>query len=348
MERETSRTWRVDFGCVLFTALCAFIFVAFTSCTEDGSSSSSSTTASTDDPPSQTFTPDPSDPSAPVVTPIPPGSTAGTAQIVVWGDSTTSGIGASTPDFSYPAQLQQLTGRTVYNGGVSGQTSDQIAAREGGAPALLTFPGNTLPPSGSVVVQSESTFPVTAEGPGPITGSVGGFHGTLSYQEAGRNNAELVFTRDDAGIMESIPPQTPFHPDTFAREAQINVFWMGQNNFYDPQKVISDIAKSIAFLSRDTFIVMSLLNSGDEGIGTSSYEELARINAQLAQTYAGHFLDIRKILVNSYDPSNPRDVLDYNNDIPPYSLRNDNEHLNDKGYAIVARQVAGFIAAGNW
>ena len=122
----------------------------------------------------------------------------------------------------------------------------------------------------------------------------------------------------------------------------------GQNNFYDPAAVKSDIAKSVAFLSTDKYIVMSLLNAGDEGIGTSSYDQLAQINAYLAATYPEHFLDIRKILVTHYDPANPQDVRDYNSDVPPSSLRNDNEHLNDKGYGLVAQQIAAFAAARNW
>ena len=341
MELGNVKTWTADLTAVLLTAAVSFVFIVFTSCAEGG--------AAPQNPPAQaqTVTQDPVDPTSPTIGPVDP--TSGTAQYVAWGDSTTSGIGASIAELSYPAQLQAMTGRVTFNGGVSGQTSDQIAAREGGLPALLTLPNNTLPPSGPVVIKAQSTFPITAEGPGSITGTLNGFHGTLSYQEAGRvTTPQLVFTRDDVGIAETIPPRTPFHPDTFAREAQINVFWMGQNNFYDAQGVISDIAKSVGFLSKNSFIVMSLLNAGDEGVGTSSYNQLAQINATLAQTYPGHFLDIRKILVNNYDPRNPQDVKDHNNDVPPTSLRNDQEHLNDQGYALVARQVAAFAAALNW
>ncbi len=273
---------------------------------------------------------------------------SGASEIAVWGDSTTSGVGASDPSLSYPAQLQALTTRPVFNGGVSGQTSDQIAARQGGAPALVSLPGNTLPASGTVVLEAPSTFPVSAEGPGPITGTIAGFHGQLDYQIDGANNPQLTFTRDDSGTTESIAAQTPFHPDTFGRENQINVFWMGQNNFYNPSGVKSDIAKSVAFLSHQKFIVMSLLNAGSETRGTPAYDQLAQINADLAQTYPDNFLDIRKILVDSYDPNDPQDVQDHANDVPPTSLRNDDEHLNDKGYEIVAQQVANFLAAKRW
>ena len=342
------RTWRADLSCIFFTAACAFILVAFSSCSTDGPGPQSTTEPDTSEVPgTSNQSGQPSQTGQPA-TPGPSSSGTPTYEYVVWGDSTTSGIGASNFSLSYPSQLESLTGRKTFNGGVSGQTSDQIAAREGGAPALLTFPSNILPASGPVVIQSQTTLPITSEGPGPITGSIKGFHGTLTYQPSTASSTEhLVFTRDDSGINETIPPQTPFRPDTFAREAQINVFWMGQNNFYDPRGVISDIAKSVAFLSTDKFIVMSLLNAGDEGIGTSAYDTLAQINNELARTYSDHFLDIRKILVTKHDGT-AQDLRDFKNDIPPTSLRNDNEHLNDKGYGIVAQEIANFTAKKAW
>lgn len=272
---------------------------------------------------------------------------SGTSEVVAWGDSTTSGIGASS-GMSYPEQLQALTGRPVFNGGVSGQTSDQIAARQGGAPALLTFPGNSLPDAGAVVISAQSTFPVSAEGPGPIAGSVANIHGTLDFRLDNNSNPTLVFTRDAAGSPVTIPPQTAFIPDTFGREAKINVFWMGQNNFYETAQVKSDIAQCIALLTGEKFIVLSILNAETEIVGSDAYNVITQLNAELAQAYPQNYIDIRKILVNRYNPASPEDVRDYNNDTPPASLRSDNEHLNDQGYRIVAQQVAAFIAAKNW
>lgn len=269
----------------------------------------------------------------------------GAGDIAVWGDSTTSGIGSSA-GMSYPEQLQSLTRRTVFNGGVSGQTSEQIAARQGGSPALLTLPNNTLPASGGVVVAGQSTFPVTAEGPGPITGAMGGIRGTLSYLAG--SNPQLLFTRQTAGSETTIPAQTAFAPDSFGRESQINVFWMGQNNFYAPTQVQADIAKCVAFLSTQKYVVLSILNAENEGVGTTAYNTIIQLNSGLAQAYPNNYIDIRKILVNAYDPANPQDVRDYNNDTPPASLRSDNDHLNDAGYRIVAREVAAFIATKNW
>ena len=272
-------------------------------------------------------------------------SPSGGLSIATWGDSTTSGIGAIAGQ-SYPEQLQSITGRVVFNGGVSGQTSDQIAARAGGSPALLTFPDNTVPGSGPVTVAAQSTFLVTEEGPGPITGTIGALHGTLSYQSG--SNPVLVFARDDSGSAVSIPAQSPFLPDTFGREAYINVFWMGQSNFYETSQILADIANSIGFLTTQKFIVLSILNAQNEGVGTAPYNAIMQLNAQLARTYPNNYLDIRQILVNRYDPGNAQDLRDYANDTAPESLRTDNDHLNERGYGIVAQEVADFINRQGW
>ncbi|HUS24131.1 MAG TPA: hypothetical protein VM369_04230 [Candidatus Binatia bacterium] len=270
-----------------------------------------------------------------------PSPTPQGADIAAWGDSLTSGIGAAD-GYSYPERLAGIMGRKVFNGGVSGQTSDQIAARQGGAPARLTVQNNTLPGSGSAAVVDQSTFPISGEGPGDITGSLAGVHGTLSL-----SGGTLYFTRDADGAPQNVPPGSAFHPDTFGIERRVNVLWMGDNNFYDAQGVEDDIAASANFTS-GKYIVLSLLNASYETQGTDAYNQKMQINADLARSFAGHYIDIRSILVSRYDRSNAQDVADHANDVPPSSLRNDAEHLNADGYAIVAQQVAAFIQSKGW
>jgi hypothetical protein len=167
-------------------------------------------------------------------------------------------------------------------------------------------------------------------------------HGTLSFA------GNLVFQGDQSGSPVMVPAQTPFIPDTFGSQREINVFWMGSNNFYDPAGVRADIARSVAFLSTRKFIVLALLNPGSEGTGTQTWGEITSLNADLAREYPANFVDVRTILVAAYDPSSPQDVQDHARDVPPASLRNDDEHPNEAGYAIVAQAVANFIAAKGW
>jgi lysophospholipase L1-like esterase len=269
------------------------------------------------------------------------GGYPGGADIIAWGDSWTSGVGAPN-GLSYPDQLRALSARPVFNAGVSGQTSDQIAARQGGAPALLTLPNDRLPMSGLVAIEDESTLPVSAEGPGPITGTLSGVRGTLSF------SGNLFFDRNASGAPLVVPPASPFDPDTFDSRSVINVFWMGGNNFYDPERVKSDIASAVAFLATGKFVVLGILNAASEPIGSPAYVQLTQLNDDLAASYPDNFIDIRRVLVESYDPSVPQDVVDHANDVPPGSLRNDDQHPNEAGYAIVAQQVDAFIRMKGW
>ncbi|MFW6342900.1 MAG: GDSL-type esterase/lipase family protein [Halothiobacillaceae bacterium] len=61
--------------------------------------------------------------SSPELEPLPPDGV-----ILAFGDSLTEGVGAS-PDGDYPTRLAELTGRTVINAGVSGQTLGEGLAR---------------------------------------------------------------------------------------------------------------------------------------------------------------------------------------------------------------------------
>lgn len=77
--------------------------------------------------------------------------------VVCWGDSLTNGTGSSvlkpdgmTLDSSYPAVLSRLItdGKTVINGGVGGEPSWMVAARQGGMAIMvepLTIPADATP-----------------------------------------------------------------------------------------------------------------------------------------------------------------------------------------------------------
>jgi lysophospholipase L1-like esterase len=274
-----------------------------------------------------------------------PATPAAVTVIAAWGDSLTSGIGADAGQ-SYPEQLGVLLDRGVFNGGISGQTSDQIAARQGGAPALLSLPDDSLPAAGSVLVRDASTVPVTHGPGGALRGELLGVRGTLTLD--GGSFTQMRFTREQAGTPQSIPPRSAFTPDTGGRERQVNVFWVGHNNFFDPQAVIADTGRCVDFLDSDRFIVLSLLNTGNEPPGSDPYLRKTQINDALAARYPDRYLDVRRILVERYDPERADDVADHANDAPPASLRSDEEHLNAAGYAVIADAVAAFIRSKGW
>lgn len=132
------------------------------------------------------------------------------------------------------------------------------------------------------------------------------------------------------------------------------ILWMGRNdtptNF---ASVMSNIAASVAVLTTNRYLVLSVTNAATETIGTSVYNQIIALNAQMASTYKEHYLDVRSYLVSQYDPNQAQDVIDHSNDIMPTSLRFDGTHLNDSGYAKLASyiftritQLTGLTALG--
>ena len=129
--------------------------------------------------------------------------------------------------------------------------------------------------------------------------------------------------------------------------SKLTIIWAGRNNYSDGATVLADVAAMVAAIGHDGYLVMSVLNGsygGYEIPGGVGYNQIIAINNSLAATYGSNYLDIRKILVDSYNPALPQDVIDHNNDTPPTSLRSDAIHLNTAGYAAVAAAIRANIA----
>jgi lysophospholipase L1-like esterase len=124
------------------------------------------------------------------------------------------------------------------------------------------------------------------------------------------------------------------------------IIWAGRNNYTDTNAVLSDIASMVSALAlkgnTNRFLVLSILN-GDyvpyDARGGVGYQFITNINAILGQTYGSNYVDVRSYLVSQYNPAIPADVINYAQDIPPSSLRSDNIHLNNAGYAAVANYI---------
>jgi len=260
--------------------------------------------------------------------------------IALWGDSLSGG--------AYRDNVAlQLPGREIYMGGVGGQTSTQIAARQGGVVTLLSVVNDTIPATGAVAVTYRSVSPMTSQGGGPFSGTLGGVPGSI----ARATDDSYSFTRTTSGAITQITPSTSFFIDTLGRDSWISVFWMGRNNFSDSVQVKSDIASAIAFLkeSPKKFVVLSILNSTYEPKGSSGYQVLIGVNADLAALYPSNYIDIRSYLVSQYDPTSAQDISDFQNDLVPTSLRGtDPLHINAAGDLLVAKKIAEFFAAKGW
>lgn len=175
---------------------------------------------------------------------------------------------------------------------------------------------------------------------------VPGFAAKLLELVSGRD----VFVGGTAGLTSRQIADLQVQDD--AHDSWVNIFWYGGNNESEPEQIKADLARSIASLApgNDRYLVLPVLNQASpwERRGSAGYDTIVRLNAELAALYPGHYLDIRSYLVNHYDASSPQDVADFQDDVPPTSLRADGVHLNVRGYLLVAEQVLQFLASHGW
>ncbi len=140
--------------------------------------------------------------------------------------------------------------------------------------------------------------------------------------------------------------------DAANRNAWINIFWYGHNNQDEPAQIKADIAASVATLlpGNTRFIVLGVVNqaTATESRGGQGYQTIVQLNSELAARYGENYLDIRAHLVSQFNPGNGQDVADFQNDVPPSSMRFDHIHLNNDGSEAVARKLREFIDAKGW
>lgn len=124
-------------------------------------------------------------------------------------------------------------GRTVVNLGIGGQKADQIVARQGGKPTLLTVSGNAIPASGAVNVTAYSSnlMQRTGDSVSTLQGSLMGVPGTLTLTQTGGGTPAFAytFTRTTAGSAVACPPATPFQCGQSYLDHQL-IIGVGRNN----------------------------------------------------------------------------------------------------------------------
>jgi len=198
-------------------------------------------------------------------------------------------------------------------------------------------------------------LPQNCEPPVPLSNNIAVWGDSLTPPFAA--NLQLLFPQTvyNGGVASETSTQVAAREiaDT-ERHAWINVFWFGHNNDDDPARIKTDMASCVDALvpGNSRFVVLSLLNSDipSELKGTEGYQRIVNLNNDLAAIYPQNYIDIRSYLISHYDPSNPQDVKDFQNDLIPSSLRfpNDVDHLNNTGSVLVARKVQEFINAKGW
>lgn len=234
------------------------------------------------------------------------------------GDSLSNGTGG-TP---YPTQLATMLGRTVVNSGIGGQTSTQIAARQGGNVILLTVFGNVIS-SGSNSVTTISGVAVTGSASitnpnnqllstgadnttRTATGTLGSVHGTLTRTATGGppSTAEVYTFTPDSGssLPANCPAGTPFIVDTGGYDTYTCAFWVGRNDYSAQSEIVAAVNQMVSRLStaQKRFVIMSIINGvySYETQGNTGYTQIVQANAAIQQLYPANYLDVRRLLID--------------------------------------------------
>lgn len=208
-----------------------------------------------------------------------------------------AGWGSSSMQKTYEAgamtALAQQLGVTYFNGGVSGQTTQNIAARIGSIPAKVTFPGNIIPASatGLQVIMTGATANETHNYRVIIAGIEGRIYGN-----------PVKFDRTTPGNAVAIEPETPIlSKDGAENRAGINILWMGRNNLLgrdgDVEKCIADTDASFDWFS--PWVCRRLVMghfAGNLAPDHIQFQQIMQVNAAHAAKYGALYIDVQGYL----------------------------------------------------
>ncbi|ETX26470.1 SGNH/GDSL hydrolase family protein, partial [Roseivivax isoporae] len=302
------------------------------------------------------------------------------ARIQCWGDSLTFGNQDGTGT-SFPDELATLTGILIFNRGIGGQTSKQIAMRQGGNVARVTVTGNTissgantithidaveLSTSGGMAADKDQPFPLSSQGNNTTIAArvrIQGVSGTLRRSAAGgppSTSESYTFTPDaDATLPANCPAQSPMLFLTEELQGDISILWLGRNDQTETDQIKDGIAACVSRIERKggRYLVLSVLTGDydpeEYGPSGSRYLTTVGLNNDLEALYTDRYLDVRRLLITEGLPRagitpTAQDTIDIGNDVPPDSLRHDAIHLNAAGYGVVAQLINEKLRALGW
>lgn len=263
--------------------------------------------------------------------------------IVCWGDSMTAGAGGGGT--TYPGVLATLTGRTVHNAGVGGETSVSICARSGATPYICNVSGGVIPASGGVTITFE---PINGQVPAPLLqniaqetprmpGSLAGVPGTISYSgptPINDGSGVYTFTRTTAGSAVTADRPTPYYTDwSWDRRNDVWIIWIGQNGPSET-RAHTDAAAMIQHMQalEKRFLVIPKPTSTDAD--DSAWFELYGRRVVMARKYLVDYG-----LEDAGITPTAQDLTDISNGVVPTSLRYDAVHWTADGYTILANLI---------
>ena len=279
--------------------------------------------------------------------------------IACWGDSLTWGHGSTDKiTKSYPGVLAELSGATVYNMGVGGETSTTIAAKQGALDIVFTE-GFTIPVScnesveikfaasnGGVVTPRDST--IGGWTPCTINGVEGLMEIVVDSSVWPRVLKSAHFKRNVSGEAVKVNVGDKLIPYAQKITPDINIVFSGTNggwtsaNTTVPSDYSADITEFLNLLDNqrklsntpDKYIIIGLTAGDDARWGS--------LDSAMEEKFGENFLDLRAFL-SSEEAMEMAGIEPTENDVaamesgavPPSFLVSDGTHFNDTGYELI-------------
>lgn len=265
-----------------------------------------------------------------------------------WGDSNSDSWYLGTE--SWTSKLAQLTGKNHYMGGYYNQKSINIAARQGGAPSLVTVAGNVTAASGATEI-TEAVNPVTSISTiYEVPGTLAGVHGRIKPLA----DQAQSFTPTTPGVY-NIPPRSVFTPDAASMRNRHATIWMGRNDRYDdgaPQQVARSARHMVDYLApRVKRVLVLQLVPGTEGL---NHARIKPINDLLQAEFPSQFVPIAEWMMTDRAAElagityTEQDLTDIAEGRIPASFRSDNAHFNGVGCTAIAHFLHEEILKRGW
>lgn len=260
--------------------------------------------------------------------------------VVFWGDSMTRGA-TNSYNNPYPKQFAALSKLTIVNGGVGGESSSDILARQGAEPIIVapfTIPANTDPVEVSLAANTGEALNILKSSGNAYWNVnpciISGIEGSLSYDN---DTDKYYFTRTSSG--SSVNVSRPVAVSTYAmrnlRDCPV-VFWTMNNNDYPDDVLLNEYDVFTKYIQTKKYILMS---------PTSRYgSTYADLEAILTQRYGRKYINLREYLLEygladlNITPT-AQDEIDISTGVIPTSLKTDSVHFTTSTYGIVARLV---------
>jgi hypothetical protein len=262
----------------------------------------------------------------------------------------TSTYGSAVSDFWIGTDLNSpSSGQTFVRQSCGGQTSRQIACRQGGVSAIYQIYGGVIPASGPVTVIIPYGYePITDNCPSiSVTGFLGDVPGVLSASWVIPVTVAIAtykFTRSSSGSAITMASAT-FRALPYLQNCP-QLIWMGTNDYTGLNSTITkeNIKASYDLCTDPQKRVFILTICRANWIPAAS---VSIVNEWIRSEYPKNCVDVSQALADANDGSEG-DLEDVSNGVIPRSLRFDTLHLNVAGKRIVSQEIKKKKIENGW